>query len=63
VLQEFDWSPTALPGDYRSIVIRRVQPIGKNWMLSFSAGRSWHDTATLDYAGTTAGVGLTYRGK
>lgn len=63
VLQEFDWSPTALPGDYRSIVIRRIQPIGKNWMLSFSAGRSWHDTAALDYAGTTAGVGLTYRGK
>ncbi len=56
--QAFDWSPTALPGDGRSVALRRVQPLTDSLALKLAIERAWQDTPAGDYTASTVTVGL-----
>ena len=49
-------------GTYRSVALQRLQPIHGPLALNLQVGRSWYDTGTTDYRGTTGSIGITYRG-
>jgi YaiO family outer membrane protein len=49
-------------GKFKSVSVQRVQPIQGDLALNLMIGRSWYDTGSTDYRGTTASVGITYKG-
>lgn len=54
--------PAAANGKYRTVMLQRLQPVKGPIALSFGLGRSWYETGTSNYHGTTATVGLTVTG-
>lgn len=57
-IQDYDWAPVALPGEFQSVALRRVQPLGEAWDVNVGLERSWHQLPTYDYQGTTVTLGL-----
>ena len=57
-IQDYDWAPVALPGEFQSVALRRVQPLGEAWDVNLGLERSWHQLPTYDYQGTTVTLGL-----
>lgn len=49
-------------GSFKSVALQRVQPIAGPVAVNLTLGRSWYDTGSTDYQGTTASVGLTFSG-
>lgn len=47
-------------GKFRSVSLRRVQPVKGPVSVTFSLGRAWYDTQAANYRGTTASVGLSF---
>lgn len=60
-LQQQDFVVLGRLGKYRSVDVRRVQPITRRIALNVGVGRSWYDNPIRDYAGTNLTVGLTLR--
>ena len=60
-LHEYDWQPIVQPGDYRSIALRRVQPLGRGVALNLDVDQSWYDTPVADYRGTGLRAGVAWR--
>jgi len=60
-VQEYDWSPTVQSGDYKSVALRRVQPVSQNVTLNLGLSQAWYDTPVSNYKGLTSNLGLTYR--
>ena len=60
-VQEYDWSPVVQNGDYKSVALRRVQPLSQKVTLNFGVSQAWYETAVADYKGLTSNLGLTYR--
>ena len=46
-------------GKFRSLAVRRVQPVAGPVALDLTLGRTWYDTPGADYRGTTASVGFS----
>ena len=49
-------------GNVRSIALQRVQPVAGPLAVNLVLGRSWYDTGSTDYRGTTASIGINYTG-
>jgi YaiO family outer membrane protein len=49
-------------GSFRTIALQRVQPIAGPIAVNLTLGRSWYDTGSTNYHGTTASIGLSYSG-
>lgn len=49
-------------GNYRSIALQRVQPIKGRLAVNVTLGRTWYDTNSANYRGTTASIGLSFNG-
>lgn len=47
-------------GKFRSVSLRRVQPVKGPVSVTLSLGRAWYDTEAANYRGTTASVGLSF---
>ena len=54
--------PVESKGKFRTAMLQRLQPIKGPVALSFGLGRSWYDTPTSNYKGTTATIGLSLTG-
>ena len=50
-------------GKFRSVALNRVQPLKGPVSLNISLGRTWYNTATADYRGTKASIGLSFSGR
>ena len=46
-------------GSQKSVVLRRVQPLGSSVALNVLLGKTWYATPVADYQGTQIGLGLT----
>lgn len=57
-VQEYEALPQQFRGDYRSIALRRVQPLTDLVSLNLGVTHNWYDTGLVDYQGTTVRVGL-----
>lgn len=60
-VQEYDWSPTVKQGDYKSVALLRVQPLGQSLALNLGLTQTWYDTPVAQYRGLTSNLGVTYR--
>lgn len=60
-LQQQDFIALGQLGKYRSVDLRRVQPITGRFALNVGVGRSWYDNPIRDYTGTNLTVGLTLK--
>lgn len=59
-IQDYDWAVQPLPGDYKSVALRRVQPLNEKWELHLGAEQSKHETAAVQYKGFGTNLGLAY---
>ena len=59
-LHEEEMLPSGRTGTFRSIALKRVQPVSGPLSLNVSLGRAWYETATTDYQSTKASVGLSF---
>lgn len=62
-LHEEDILLSGREGKFRSVALSRVQPLKGPVSLTISLGRTWYNTATADYRGTKASVGLSFSGR
>ena len=46
-------------GSQRSVVLRRVQPLGTSASLNLVLGKTWYETPVVDFQGVQVGVGVT----
>lgn len=58
-IHDYEWAPIALAGDFESIALRRIQPLGRNWLGEVGFDKSWHRTPAYDYQAMTVSAGLT----
>lgn len=56
-----DWNPEIVEGKFRSVALKRSQPLGGGVGLSLSLGRTSYDRPFKDYRGTKFGIGLNYK--
>ncbi len=59
-VQEYEALPDVFEGDYRSVAVRRVQPLTDSLALNVAASHAWYDTGLIDYEGTTVRLGLSF---
>jgi len=59
-VQEYDALPDLFRGNYRSLSVRRFQPLSGRFALNLGLSHNWYDTGLVDYQGTTARVGLRF---
>jgi YaiO family outer membrane protein len=57
-VQEYEALPQQFRGDYRTIALRRVQPLTDLLALNVGVTQTWYDTGLVEYEGTTVRVGL-----
>jgi YaiO family outer membrane protein len=62
-LQQQDFVDLGRLGKYRSVDLRRVQPITSKFALNVGVGRGWYDNPIRDYTGTNVTIGLTLKSK
>lgn len=60
-VQEYDWSPIVQQGDFKSVALRRVQPITAALDVNLAVQQDWYETPVSDYEGFTSNVSLTYK--
>lgn len=60
-VQEYDSLPELFRGNYRSLSLRRFQPISGPFALNLGVSHNWYDTGLVDYQGTSVRVGLGFR--
>ena len=53
---------TGQKGRYRSVALQRVQPIADQLSMNLTVGQAWYDRGAAEYRGTTASLGINYRG-
>lgn len=58
---EMDWTPEIMEGKFRSVALKRSQPLGGGIGLSLSLGRTTYDRPLKDYHGTKVGIGVSYK--
>lgn len=59
-LYAYDWTSDLGVGDQKSVVLRRVQPIGQKLDLTVGVGKVWYENPFSKYEGVSANVGLVY---
>ncbi|AKC87101.1 YaiO family outer membrane beta-barrel protein [Pseudoxanthomonas suwonensis] len=60
-IREYDWSPIVQAGDFRSVTLRRVQPLAPGLALNALVEQAWYETPVGDYEGVTVGLGLAWK--
>lgn len=61
-LHDQEFLVTGSKGTYRSLALQRVQPVRGPVSVNLTLGRSWYDTPSADYRGTSGSVGLSFSG-
>lgn len=59
-VQEYEALPALFSGNYRSVALRRLQPLDRRFALSAALSHAWYDTGLVDYEGTTVRLGLNF---
>lgn len=59
-VHDYEWAPLAQIGDYRSIAVRRVQPLTASLSLNLDVDHAHYDRPVASYEGLGARVGLAY---
>ena len=58
-LYGYEWLPEIADGRQKSVVLRRVQPLGNSLALNALVGKTWYETPVVDYNGLQVGLGLS----
>jgi YaiO family outer membrane protein len=61
---QYEWEPSnsKMTGDFRSVALRREQPINKNWTVSATLSQVWYKPPMMEKYNSTSGmIDLKYR--
>ena len=58
-VHDYEFLEDVAQGDRRSVMLRRVQPVGASTDINFNLGKTWYERPIGDYQGLQVGVGVT----